>query len=84
LWLKVTIIFSVLWLAANTAFVILDIAATSVIGFISTVSVYYITYFLPVFMSFKMGDFVAKTTNDFEESLIVADENKDALGEGTR
>jgi hypothetical protein len=45
------------------------------------VSVYYITYFLPVFMSFKMGDFVAKTTNDFEESLIVPDESK---GEGTR
>lgn len=35
-------------------------------------------------MSFKMGDFVAKTTNDFEESLIVPDDYKDTTGEGTR
>lgn len=65
-----------LWIAVNIAFILLDTAATTVIGFIATVSVFYITYFLPVFMTLKIGDYVETlpSSNDHEESLIVPDE----------
>ena len=62
LWLKSTVIFSVLWIACCTLFILLDTSPTVVIGFISTVMAYFVTYFLPVFMSLKAGNYIAKKT----------------------
>lgn len=36
---------------------------------------YYVTYFLPIFMTFKVGDYIAETASEnLEASLIVQDE----------
>jgi amino acid permease len=78
LWLKVTVIFSILWFICNILFILLDTAPTVVIGFISTVLSYYVTYFLPIFMCFKVGDYVAKgVPQNLEESLIVHEKEGD-------
>ena len=49
-----------------------ETSPTVVIGFASTVTAYYVTYFLPVIMTLKVGDFVVKSlkNEDFEQSLI--------------
>ncbi len=46
-------------------FILLDTAPSVVIGFISTVMAYYVTYFLPVVMTIKAGDYIVKmATNE--------------------
>ena len=56
----------------NIAFIVFETSPTVVIGFASTVTAYYVTYFLPVIMTLKVGDFVVKSlkNEDFEQSLI--------------
>lgn len=58
LWLKASIIFGVAWLIMNTLFIIFDTSPIFVISFISAVTVFYITYFLPIFLTIKKGEYV--------------------------
>lgn len=60
----------------NTLFIVFDTSPIIVISFISAVMGFYITYFLPIFMTIKKGDYVSKDEQDdgsLENSLIVTD-----------
>ena len=61
LFIKASVIYSILWVPCNVAFVVFETSPTVVIGFASTVTAYYVTYFLPVIMTLKLGNFVAKS-----------------------
>ena len=52
--------FSCIWIPLNILFIVFDISPLKVIGFISTVMAFYVTYFLPVLMTIKAGDYVIK------------------------
>ena len=60
LWLKSTILYSLIWIPCNTLFIIFETSPVIVIGFISTVMAFFITYFLPILMTLKIGNYVAK------------------------
>lgn len=69
LWLKTSVIFGIAWLIMNTLFITFDTSPIIVISFISAVMGFYITYFLPIFMTIKKGDYVSQDEQD-EESLV--------------
>ena len=58
IWTKATVIFAALWIPLNILFILFDTSPNVVIGFISTVMAFYVTYFLPVFMSIKVGNYL--------------------------
>ena len=58
--MKTTIIFGIAWLIMNTLFIVFDTSPIIVISFISAVMGFYITYFLPIFMTIKKGDYVSQ------------------------
>jgi hypothetical protein len=60
LWFKTSLVFGIIWIIMNTLFIIFDTSPIIVISFISAVMVFFITYFLPIFMTVKKGEFVAK------------------------
>lgn len=57
--MKTTVIFGVAWLIMNTLFIVFDTSPIIVISFISAVMGFYITYFLPIFMTIKKGEYVS-------------------------
>jgi hypothetical protein len=74
--MKTTVVFGIAWLIMNTLFIVFDTSPIIVISFISAVMGFYITYFLPIFMTIKKGDYVSKDEQDdesLENSLIVTD-----------
>ena len=60
LWLKSTVTYSLIWIPCNTLFIIFETSPLVVIGFISTVMAFFCTYFLPIVMTLKIGDYVTK------------------------
>jgi sodium-coupled neutral amino acid transporter 9 len=62
LWLKSTIVFALVWVPLNTLFIVLDTSPMVVIGFVSTVMAFFCTYLLPIIMTLKVGDYIAKQT----------------------
>lgn len=58
LWLKASSIFGAVWLIMNTLFIAFDTSPVIVISFVSAVTCFYITYFLPIFMNVKSGEYV--------------------------
>lgn len=48
----------------NTLFILLDTSPLIVISFISAVMGFYIMYFLPIYMTVKPGNYVAKNVED--------------------
>ena len=66
--MKSTIVFSLIWIPCNILFIVLDTSPVVVIGFISTVMCFYVTYFLPVVMALKAGDYIAKTKSPVSET----------------
>ena len=63
IWLKATVLFAILWIPLNILFIMLDTSPNVVIGFISTVMAYYVTYFLPIFMTFRVGNYIASAAS---------------------
>jgi hypothetical protein len=62
--MKATAIFGFIWLVMNTLFIVFDTSPLIVISFITTVMGFYITYFLPIYMTVKKGDYVSKNVED--------------------
>lgn len=60
IWLKSSIAYAILWIPMNTLFIIFDTSPIIVISFISTVMAFYITYFLPIAMTLKRGQYITK------------------------
>lgn len=60
LWMRVSIIYAFVWLSVNSLFIIFDTSPMKVISFISAVMAFYVTYFLPIFMTIKPGDYKEK------------------------
>lgn len=58
IWMKATVIFAALWIPLNIVFILLDTSPNVVIGFISTVMAFYVTYFLPIFMTVKVSNYL--------------------------
>ena len=67
LFLKASAVFSAVWIPCNTAFLIIGTTPTLVISFTSTVLGYYAMYFLPVIISFKVGNYVASSDEPTKE-----------------
>jgi 5-bromo-4-chloroindolyl phosphate hydrolysis protein len=62
--MKASVVFGVVWLIMNTLFILLDTSPIIVISFVSAVLGFYTTYFLPIYMTVKKGDYVAKDVED--------------------
>ena len=77
LWLKTSVAFGLLWIIVNVLFVLFDTSPVMVISFISTVMAFYVTYFLPIYMTIKVGDYKGEINDsegsDHADSLLVPD-----------
>jgi amino acid permease len=84
LWLKSSAIFGICWIPMNILFIMFETSPVIVIGFISTVMAFYITYFLPIYMTIKVGNFQETPANeeDNTDSLIVPSDDEGRLRQG--
>lgn len=62
--MKVTVGYSIVWVPMNILFILFDTSPVIVISFISAVMCFFITYFLPIYMTVRIGDFVATNLID--------------------
>lgn len=58
LWMKASVVFSVVWFSWNILLIVVEISTVVVIGLITAVVNVYCLYFLPIWMTFKAKDYV--------------------------
>ena len=57
--------YAAVWVPMNILFILLDTSPVKVIGFISAVMAFYIMYFLPLYMTVRLGNYYLDPPNDF-------------------
>ena len=73
LWMKASVVFSLVWFSWNILLIVVEISTVIVIGLITSVVNVYCLYFLPIWMAFKAKDYVFADSEGKEIEVEIKD-----------